>query len=157
MSRNSLTWVVASVALVNLGSAQQQSGVQAIRPDEIKWGSFAWLPAGAQRAVVFGDPSKPGQYVVRLRSPQGQRIMPHTHREDRIYTVLSGTFYLGVGDSFDEAKLQAYPSGSVIFLPAKLSHYQYAKAGAYEVQIDAVGPTDITYVNPSDDPRNAAK
>jgi quercetin dioxygenase-like cupin family protein len=105
------------------------------------------------RAVVYGDPTKPGPYVTRLRAPNGLRVMPHTHPEDRIYTVLSGTLYLGIGEQWDDAKLVAYPEGSVIYLPAKLSHFQLSKSGEYLIQINAVGPTDLTFINPADDLR----
>jgi hypothetical protein len=143
---------IAAVLAAGLDPLRAQ-GVQSVRPDEIKWAQHPALPAGAMRAVVWGDPTKPGLYVTRLRSPQGLKVMPHTHPEDRIYTVLSGTLYIGYGDSFDEAKLQAYPKGSVIFLPAKLSHFQYARADGYEIQISGIGPTEITFLNPSDDLR----
>lgn len=153
MSHVALASVVASAALMLVVGATQQSELVAIRPDQIKWINHPALMPGNKRAVVYGDPTKPGLYATRLRSPEGMRILPHTHPEDRIYTVLSGTLYLGIGDAFNDAKLVGYPQGSVIFLPAKLSHYQYAKAGGYEIQITGVGPTDITYLNPADDPR----
>ncbi len=153
MSRT--TFVTALIATVLASGVQpmQAQGVQSVRPDEIKWTQHPALPTGAMRAVVYGDPTKAGLYVTRLRSPAGLKVMPHTHPEDRIYTVLSGTLYIGYGDAFDEAKLQAYPKGSVIYLPAKLSHFQYARSDGYEIQISGIGPTDLTFLNPSDDLR----
>src|SRR5579872_1019178 len=140
MSRRALAFVF-SVALIVAGRAPARAQeVQSVRPDQIKWGQHPALAKGAMRAVVYGDPTKSGLYATRLRSPEGLRIMPHTHPEDRIYTVLSGTLYLGIGETYDEAKLQAYPAGSVVYLPAKLSHYQYAKADGYVIQISGMGP-----------------
>jgi quercetin dioxygenase-like cupin family protein len=148
-----LTRLIGAFALVAVFGPSQPPGLQSIKPDQIKWSQHPALPAGAMKAVVYGDPTKPGPYVTRLRAPQGLRVMPHTHPDDRIYTVLSGTLYIGYGDTWDESKLLAYPAGSVIFLPAKLSHFQYSKSGEYVIQINAVGPTDLTFINPADDLR----
>lgn len=152
MSRLVLIAVVASLATAAVVQGQS-SGVQSVKPDEIKWSQHPALAAGAKRAVVWGDPTKPGPYVTRLIAPNGLKVMPHTHPDDRIYTVLSGTLYLGIGDTWDESKLVAYPQGTVVFLPAKLSHFQYSKGGAYEIQINGAGPTDLTFLNPADDLR----
>jgi len=154
MSRTALISVLATVAIVAGREPAWAQGLQAVRPGQIKWTQHPALPKGAMRAVVYGDPTKPGLYATRLNSPPGLRVLPHTHPEDRIYTVLSGTLYLGIGESYDEAKLQAYPAGSVVYLPAKLSHYQYAKADGYVIQISGMGPTDLTFINPSDDLRH---
>jgi hypothetical protein len=66
---------------------------------------------------LIGDISKPGPYVVRVKLPWDVKLMPHAHPEDRIYTVISGVFYIGRGQEFDPEKLVAYPPGSVIILP----------------------------------------
>ena len=79
--------------------------------------------------------------------------MPHTHPEERVYTVLSGTFHLGFGEDYSEERLEEYPEGSVILVRAGRHHFQSAKSGEYEVQIEGDGPTAVVYVNPSDDPR----
>jgi quercetin dioxygenase-like cupin family protein len=153
MTCRALSSIVASV-VVAAGVAQAQSpGLQSIAPSEIKWSQHPALPTGAMRAVVYGNPTKSGTYVTRLRAPLGLKVLPHTHPEDRIYTVLSGTLYLGIGEKWDESKLVAYPQGSVIFLPAKLSHFQYSKDGEYLIQIQGMGPTDLTFINPADDLR----
>jgi quercetin dioxygenase-like cupin family protein len=152
MIYRALTSIVVS-ALVAAAAQAQTTSVQSTKPDEIKWSQHPALPKGAMRAVVYGDPTKPGPYVTRLRAPLGLKVLPHTHPEDRIYTVLSGTLYLGIGDTWDESKLVAYPQGTVLFLPAKLSHFQYSKSGEYLIQINAAGPTDLTFINPADDLR----
>jgi quercetin dioxygenase-like cupin family protein len=80
--------------------------------------------------------------------------MPHRHQEDRVYTVMSGVFYIGRGDTFDEGKLQAYPPGSVIILPGDTAHFHWAKSGEYITQVTALGPISLEYVDPEDDPRS---
>jgi hypothetical protein len=79
--------------------------------------------------------------------------MPHRHPEDRVYTVLSGVFYIGLGDQFDGDKVNAYPPGSVIVLPGNTSHFHWAKSGEYVTQVTAIGPLGIEYLDPGDDPR----
>ena len=79
--------------------------------------------------------------------------MAHRHPEDRIYTVMSGIFYIGLGDRFDGDKVQAFPPGSVIVRPGDTPHFHWAKSGEYVTQITAVGPLGLEYLNPVDDPR----
>src|SRR5262245_11264337 len=79
--------------------------------------------------------------------------MPHRHPEDRVYTVISGVFYIGLGDQLEGDKLQAYPPGSVIVLPGNTSHFHWARTGEYVTQVTAMGPLGIEYVAPRDDPR----
>lgn len=74
----------------------------------------------------------------------------------RIYTIISGIFYNGLGDQFDADKLQAYPPGAVIVLPGGTSHFHWARSGEYITQVTATGPLGIDYVDPTDDPRNGA-
>ena len=91
-------------------------------------------------AVVVGQPSEPGPYVIRVKVPGGVKLMPHKHPEDRIYTVMSGVFYIGLGEQFDGDKVKAYPPGSVIVLPGDTSHFHWAKSGEYVTQVTAIGP-----------------
>jgi len=87
------------------------------------------VPTSVRLAVVVGQPSEPGPYVIRVKVPSGVKLMPHKHPEDRIYTVMSGVFYIGLGDRFDGDKVQAYPPGSVIVLPGDTWHFHWAKSG----------------------------
>ena len=80
--------------------------------------------------------------------------MSHSHPEDRVYTVISGIFYIGLGDEFDAEKLQACPPGSVIILPGNTSHFHWAKSGEYITQVTAIGPLGLEYIDAKDDPRN---
>lgn len=128
---------------------------QFVRPVEIAWRNHPALPGGAKIAVLFGDPSEEGKFVLRVRSPVGVRVMPHIHPEDRIYTVLSGVFHIGFGDTFDPDNLQTLPEGSVAFVPKGKSHYQLANVEEYIIQINGIGPTATEYVRAEDDPRTA--
>src|SRR3954465_2858064 len=94
-----------------------QALFRAVLPEDVEWKQFPAFPPSVRLAVVLGEPSEPGQYVIRVKVPSGVRLMPHRHPEDRVYTVMSGVFYIGLGGEFDGDKVQAYPPGSVIILP----------------------------------------
>src|SRR3954470_585096 len=126
----------------------------AILSEDIEWRPFSAFPPAARLAVVVGEPSEKGLYTIRVRVPQGVKLMPHRHREDRVYTVISGIFYIGLGDRFDAATLQAYPPGSVVVLPGNTSHFHWAKSGEYVTQVSGIGPLGMDYVHPGDDPRH---
>jgi len=129
----------------------------AIYQEDIKWLPFAAFPPQARLAVLVGDPTQPGFYVTRVKVPAGVKLMPHIHPEDRIYTVISGVFYIGLGTKFDASNLKAYPPGSVVVLPGNTPHFHWAKSGEYVTQITAYGPLGMKYINPADDPRNEKK
>jgi quercetin dioxygenase-like cupin family protein len=128
----------------------------AVLPEDIDWQPFPAFPPSARLAVVVGHPAEPGPYVVRVKVPIDVHLMPHRHQEDRIYTVISGVFYIGLGEQFDESKLQAYPPGSVVVLPGGVPHFHWAKSGEYVTQVSANGPISLHYVNPADDPRHGS-
>ena len=92
--------------------------------------------------------------MIRVKVPGDVKLMPHRHSEDRIYTVISGVFYIGLGDEFDADRLDAYPPGAVIVLPGNTCHFHWAKSGDYIAQVTAIGPLGFEYVNSKDDPRN---
>jgi quercetin dioxygenase-like cupin family protein len=133
-----------------------QADFRSLRPEEIDWKPFAAFPPAARLAIVVGHPSEPGPYVIRVKVPAGERFMPHKHPEDRVYTVISGVFYIGLGDRFDPDKLEAYSPGAVIILPGNTSHFHWAKSGEYITQVTAIGPLGLQYVDSKDDPRNLA-
>jgi quercetin dioxygenase-like cupin family protein len=115
---------------------------------------FAAFPPSARLAIVVGEPAREGPYTIRVKLPNGTKMMPHSHPEDRMYTVISGIFYIGLGDNFDAEKLQAYPPGSVVILPGNTSHFHWAKSGEYITQVTAIGPLGLEYIDAKDDPRN---
>jgi quercetin dioxygenase-like cupin family protein len=121
---------------------------------EIKWGPApAIFPAGAEMAVMQGDPSDTGLFTVRLRFPSGYKIPPHTHPSDEHVTVVSGTFLVGMGKTFDAAKTMALSAGGFVTAPANEAHYAMARGGVTVVQVHAMGPFAMTYVNPADTPK----
>jgi quercetin dioxygenase-like cupin family protein len=127
---------------------------RAIHAEDVEWKPFPAFPPEARLAILVGDPTRPGPYVIRVKLPGGVRLAPHKHPEDRIYTVMSGVFYIGLGETFDESKLTAYAPGSVIVLPGGQPHFHWAKSGEYITQVTAIGPLGLDYIDPANDPRN---
>jgi hypothetical protein len=105
---------------------------KSILPENVDWKPLAAFPPSVRPAVLISEPAdKPGAYTTRVRVPHDVKLMPHRHPEDRVYTVMSGVFYIGVGDEFDPERLEAYPPGSVVVLPGDASHLHWAKSGEY--------------------------
>ena len=131
--------------------------LRSILPEDVQWEPFAAFPPAARLAVLVGHPSAPGPYVIRVKVPLDTKLMPHSHPEDRVYTVISGVFYIGVGSEFDPDAVKAYPPGSVIVLPGNTRHFHWAKSGEYVTQVTAIGPLGLEYVRAEDDPRKAPR
>jgi quercetin dioxygenase-like cupin family protein len=150
--------ITATIRETQEGATRQhqpgQASFRSILPEEIDWQPFPAFPASVRLAVVVGHPSEPGPYLIRVKAPGGVKLMPHKHPEDRIYTVISGIFYIGLGDEFDPDRLEAYPPGAVVVLPGNTSHFHWAKSGEYVTQVTAIGPLGIDYVDADDDPRS---
>ncbi len=125
-----------------------------LTPKDVKWGEPPpVLPPGAKFAVVEGDPKTAGQLVsFRLKMPDGYKIPPHFHPADEHVVVLQGTFNMGMGDKLDQRATKALVSGSFAIMPKDAHHFAWAK-GETIVQVYAIGPWGLTYVNPADDPR----
>ena len=130
---------------------------KAILPEDIDWKPFPAFPPPVRLAVPVGQPSERGPYVIRVKAPAGVKLMPHRHPEDRVYTVMSGVFYIGLGDRFDGDQVKAYPPGSVIILPGDTPHFHWAKTGEYVTQVTAIGPLGLEYLNHQDDPREQSR
>ena len=132
------------------GSAAQSQ----MNPGQLKWGPGPpALPAGAQLAVLSGDPAKAGLFTIRLRFPAGYRVMPHRHPSDELVTVISGETALGMGRAFNPSRATRMVQGGFVVAPANMNHYAFTRTGAI-IQITARGPFQVIYVNPKDDPRN---
>lgn len=159
MTRLATLGVSAAVALVVaggvLGSAQEpQTGTHVMKtPDAMTWGPPPpSLPPGALVSVLSGDPTKEGPFTMRAKMPDGYRIPPHWHPVDEHVTVVEGTFYMGLGETFGEAAGHALTAGGFAMMSAGTRHFAWAK-GDTIVQIHGMGPWRINYVNPDDDPR----
>jgi quercetin dioxygenase-like cupin family protein len=165
MKKAMLVGAVAALALVcgrggggdPHGKKGDGMGVVFVTPAKVKWvDAPPVLPPGAKVALLQGDPAKPGPFVMRVRLPDGYRVPPHTHPKRESVTVLSGTLYVGMGDTFDPKKGREMPAGAYGSWPEGMSHYVWAK-GETVIQVNASGPWALNYVNPKDDPRNAKK
>ena len=120
------------------------------QPAPLQWGPApAVFPAGAQIAVVSGDPFKEGKFVIQLKLPDAYKLAPHSHPTVETVEVKQGDFLVGMGDKFDAAKLKSLKPKGV--MPAKMNHFAATK-GETIVQVSAQGPFAMTYANPSDDP-----
>jgi quercetin dioxygenase-like cupin family protein len=139
------------------GHQPGQAAFRSILPEDIQWKPFSAFPASARLAVLVGEPTQEGPYLIRVKVPSGVKLMPHKHPEDRIYTVFSGVFYIGLGDRFEPENVRAYPPGSVVILPGNTGHFHWAKSGEYVTQVTAIGPLGLEYKEAHDDPRNTVK
>jgi uncharacterized RmlC-like cupin family protein len=126
----------------------------AFTPDTVPYGPApAFLQPGAQLAVLEGDPTAPsGDFTIRLKMPAGYKIAPHWHPNRENVTVISGTLKVGMGDKFDESKMNAFPAGSFAYLDPDMHHYAMASGGEVIVQVHGLSPVQFNYVDPKDDP-----
>ena len=140
--------VVFTLALGALLSAPAEptKRVIALAPPDIRWVTPPYYTDGRQRAYPRGDSSKGGDWIDRVRIPGASRVLAHTHPDDEIVTVIEGTWYLGVGDRFDETTLKAYPAGSFIVIPAAVPHFLATKGGPVVVQVSGHGAFRTNYV-----------
>jgi hypothetical protein len=103
------------------------------------------FPPGLKSAVLHGDPTQPGPYTLRLRFPDGYVFPPHWHPMDEHVTVVSGTFYLGMGEKANPEAAQAYEPGDYLVAPARMAHFGGVK-GETVVQLHGMGPFLINVV-----------
>ena len=145
----------ALIPLVTLAVLCGQSA--AAQAPALTWGPApAVFPAGARMAVLQGDPHKTELFTIRLEMPNGYTIAPHFHPTDEHVTVISGTFRVGMGDKVDATKMMTLPAGAFVTAGATQHHYAIAK-GHTVVQVHAMGPFALTYVNVADDPSRKGK
>jgi quercetin dioxygenase-like cupin family protein len=142
--RTPLFLLILCTAAATWGSARSQdTDASVVRlPQDI---IYKGRPGAPQHVTLFGDSSKPGLYVDRIKFAPGMKVMPHWHPDPvRTVLVLSGTFYFAVGEKWDESKLKAYPAGTLYSEPARTPHYAWAKDGEVILQVTAIGPTGNT-------------
>jgi quercetin dioxygenase-like cupin family protein len=125
-----------------------------VTPADIKWGECsAALPPGAKCAVIEGDPKAANVlFAFRLKMPDRFRIAPHFHPADEHLTVISGTFNMGLGDKVDSTATRPMTAGSFMVMPKGKHHFAWT-SGETILQVYAIGPWSLIYVNPADDPR----
>lgn len=116
-----------------------------LTPDELRW---LPQPNGNQQAVMVGNQRETGLYMYRTRFPAHFRNRPHFHPDPRIVTVMSGTLYVGYGDTMDESQMKALPAGSIFTEPPRQPHYVWAKDGEVVIQVTGYGPSGTTVIDP---------
>jgi quercetin dioxygenase-like cupin family protein len=144
-----------------LALAQTPGGQFRITPGEVEWpaptagGVGTSGVSGIQTVMLKGDPSKPGLYTMLLRVGPNIRIQAHSHADDRVATVVSGTWYFGYGNELSEGALKALPAGSVYAEPPGANHFAMTRGEGAVVQITGYGPSGTTYVDPASDPNRS--
>ena len=152
-SIRSILIVIAGATLV-----AQSGGEQRVTPSEVKWpapaagGVGTSGVAGTQTVVLKGDPTKAGLYTLLLRVGPNTKIEAHAHPDDRVATVISGTWYFGYGAKFDEKALKTLPPGSFYTEPPHMNHFAMTRGDGVTIQITGTGPSGTTYVDPANDP-----
>jgi len=123
-------------------------------PGEIEWkaGPDSLAP-GAKVAILEGDPAAEGFFTMRVMLPDGYRVAPHWHPKTERLTIISGTLNLGTGDRFDAAATRALPAGTYSSMPPKMTHFAWT-TGETVLQLSSIGPWQVIYVDPADDPRS---
>jgi hypothetical protein len=127
------------------------------QPHQIPWrdGPPSLLP-GAKMVILEGDPAREGFFTMRLKLPDGYRVLPHWHPRTERLTVISGVVNLGAGDRFDAKATRALPAGTYSSMPPKMTHFAWMQ-GETVLQLSSIGPWEVVYVNSTDDPRSRAR
>lgn len=148
-----VTTILAAMIATPLSAWAQSSTMTLVNgPDAVNWGPApASLPKGAEIAVLAGDPSKNDSFVVRLKMPASYQLPAHHHPTTENVTVLTGSFYAGMGDKLDMDKGQTFAPGGFVSMPAGMNHFAWATTETI-VQVQGNGPFAIVYVDPADDP-----
>jgi quercetin dioxygenase-like cupin family protein len=149
----------AGLVVLSAASLSAQAGGELrTTPSEVKWpapasgGAGTSGVSGTQTVVLKGDPTKPGLYTMLLRVGPNTRIDAHAHPDDRVATVISGTWYFAYGATFDEARLKMLPAGSVYTEPPNANHFAMTRVEGVTIQITGMGPSGTAYVDPANDP-----
>lgn len=124
-----------------------------ITPENLQWGTFDAFPPGVKAAIIIGDPRKNGYFMFRVKVPANYMIPPNWQTSTVYITVLSGRYHIGIGDKFNPKNGKTLPSTGSVIVPAGAHLYFWSTNGAL-LEVHGIGPWNIHYVNPSDDPRN---
>jgi hypothetical protein len=145
-----LAAVAVAFSLAAPASAETGAGknraIVGLAAEQVRWFTPSYYTDGRQRARLFGDSSRVGAWVDRVRLPAGMRIRAHTHPHDELVTVIEGTWYLGAGERFDTLKLKGYPGGSFIGVPAGFANFAAAKDGDVVVQLNGTEKFGTDYL-----------
>ena len=127
--------VLTAITFAPIRGQQGQKDIVGVTPTQILWLTPTYYTDGRQRAKLYGDSSRSGPWIDRVKIPAGRHVAAHTHPQDELVTVIDGTWYVGMGEKYDPAKLKGYPAGSFVLIPAGLPHFVAAKESAAIVQL----------------------
>jgi len=142
--------ILPLLVVVVLGAAACATAPMTALPDNVKWVDHPAFP-GVKLAVLYGNPSQSGPFVVRLWFPANYQVPPHFHPVDENVTIISGSANLGHGDRFDKSQSKRYVAGDFFRVPTNMRHYAWTTEDTV-LQVHSVGPTGYTQVNPADKP-----
>jgi quercetin dioxygenase-like cupin family protein len=146
-------WIGVCAAADPVPTAQQR-----LRPDEFDFSAARGGSTGSsgivqvQTLVVSGNPDAAGLYTILLRVPPHTKIAPHSHPDDRSATVISGTWRIAYGETFDEKSFKTLPPGSFYTEPAGVAHFAQTGDSTVVVQITGYGPSGVHYVDAAPKP-----
>lgn len=146
------TWLPATlITLVAITSTvirgqRGQKDIVGVMPAQVRWFTPTYYTDGRQRAQLYGDSNQGASWIDRVKMPAGKYVAAHTHPQDELVTVIDGTWYVGVGDKYDPAKLEGYPASSFVLIPAGLPHFVAAKETAVIVQLSGAEKFRTDYV-----------
>jgi quercetin dioxygenase-like cupin family protein len=135
---------LCALAIPGIGG-ELPAGAVALTPSQLTW-KPGRVP-GVENAALLGSSKTQGPYIERVRFPPNFVIQAHTHPDQRSYTILSGTWYIGYGDNFDETKLQSLPPGSFYVEPAGVNHFVATKDEPVVLQLTGMGPTATQFLD----------
>ncbi len=144
--------VVTAFALLTTGAYSQDKKESGAGHKIVHFGDLMWTPInkGCDLAPVSGDFNADGApFVLRIRCADGIKVPAHWHPTDENVTVLKGTFLVGMGETFDETKLQPMNFGNFMFIPKEMRHFALNK-GETIIQVHGLGPFKVNWVNPAE-------
>jgi len=146
--------MISTIVLLSAapGASESAKAGMTLTPDQIMWEPNPRVP-GLGVARIISKGTEAGPYVYRVKFPKGRVVQAHSHPDDRTYTVLEGTWYIGWGEDFDESKLIALKPGSFYTEPAGVAHFIATPDGEAIVQVTGTGPTKADYIDPAHAPK----
>jgi len=128
-----------------------------VSPADVEWSAVGSLPPGAEATVLEGDPSKAEPFTMRIRFPANYDVPVHTHPAVERVTVLEGTLYVGIGETFDRDAATALPEGGLAVMDAGVAMYGFTGDEGAVIQLNGEGPWGIDYLDPAKDPRKKSE